>query len=425
MQAKRPRGTADVLPPEVERWHHVEGVIRKLCQQYNYGEIRIPEFEHTELFLRIGEATDIVQKEMYTFQDRAGRSLTLRPEGTVGVARSFIENKLYGGILPAKFYYLGPMFRYERPQAGRGRQFTQFGVELFGAAGPWADAETILLALDLFARLGLSNLRVLLNSIGCPGCRPRYRQALLEYYRNLSGDVCPACRERMERNPLRLLDCKEPGCRSLVASAPRATSYLCGQCHEHFQGVQEFLAAAGASLTVEPALVRGLDYYTRTVYEVISEDLGAQNTVCGGGRYDGLVEALTGPPTPAVGFALGMERLLMVLQSQGRVTTAGRPLDVFVVAAGEEGRKQAPLLSQRLRRTGLATDADFLDRSVKAQMKHAGRAGARLVLVVGDEELARGKVLVKEMASGQQWSLDLGDLEAGIERALGGEEGQE
>lgn len=423
MQAKRPRGTADILPPEVERWHHVENVTRNLCREYNYGEIRIPEFEHTELFLRIGEATDIVQKEMYTFLDRGGRSLTLRPEGTVGVARAYIENKLYGGVLPVKFYYLGPMFRYERPQAGRGRQFHQFGVELFGSSGPWADAETILLAVDLFERLGLADLTVQLNSLGCPDCRPSYRQEVLEYYQNYQHQLCGACRERMERNPLRLLDCKEEACRSLLAGAPRATESLCDACGTHFEAVQAFLAGAGAALTIEPTLVRGLDYYTRTVYEVVSEDLGAQNSVCGGGRYDGLVEALGGPPTPAVGFALGLERLLTILKTQGRMDAAGRPLDVFVVATGESSRKQAPLLAQRLRRAGYAADVDFMDRSVKAQMKHADRVGARAVLVVGDAELAAGQVLIKHMASGQQDALDLSGLEPGVGAVLGRKEG--
>jgi histidyl-tRNA synthetase len=401
----------------------VESVTRSLCQEYSYGEIRIPEFEHTELFLRIGEATDIVQKEMYTFLDRGGRSLTLRPEGTVGVARAYIENKLYGGVLPAKFYYLGPMFRYERPQAGRGRQFHQFGVELFGAPGPWADAETILLAVDLFERLGLAHLTVLLNSLGCPDCRPRYRQQVLEYYRSFQHQLCSACRERMERNPLRLLDCKEEACRGLLPGAPRATDSLCDKCGVHFEEVRAFLAGAGASVRVEPTLVRGLDYYTRTVYEVVSKDLGAQNSVCGGGRYDGLVEALGGPPTPAVGFALGLERLLTILKNQGRTATAARPLDVFVVATGESSRKQAPLLAQRLRRAGYSTDVDFLDRSVKAQMKQADRVGARTVLVVGDAELVAGQVLVRHMASGQQEVVDLGELEPGVGAVLGRKEG--
>jgi histidyl-tRNA synthetase len=401
----------------------VESVTRSLCREYSYGEIRIPEFEHTELFLRIGEATDIVQKEMYTFLDRGGRSLTLRPEGTVGVARAYIENKLYGGVLPAKFYYLGPMFRYERPQAGRGRQFHQFGVELFGAPGPWADAETILLAVDLFERLGLAHLTVLLNSLGCPDCRPRYRQQVLEYYRSFQHQLCSACRERMERNPLRLLDCKEEACRGLLPGAPRATDSLCDKCGVHFEEVRAFLAGAGASVRVEPTLVRGLDYYTRTVYEVVSKDLGAQNSVCGGGRYDGLVEALGGPPTPAVGFALGLERLLTILKNQGRTATAARPLDVFVVATGESSRKQAPLLAQRLRRAGYSTDVDFLDRSVKAQMKQADRVGARTVLVVGDAELVAGQVLVRHMASGQQEVVDLGELEPGVGAVLGRKEG--
>jgi len=423
VQAQKPRGTADIFSPEVERWQHVEGVARNLCREYNYGEIRIPEFEHTELFLRIGEVTDIVQKEMYTFLDRGGRSLTLRPEGTVGVARSFIENKLYGGVLPVKFYYLGPMFRYERPQAGRGRQFHQFGVEVFGASGPWADAETILLAVDLFKRLGLTDLAVLLNSLGCPDCRPAYRQQVLAYYQDYRHQLCRACRERMDRNPLRLLDCKEETCRSLLADAPRATEALCPECDSHFETVQAFLAGAGANSRVEPRLVRGLDYYTRTVYEVVSKDLGAQNTVCGGGRYDGLVEALGGPPTPAVGFALGLERLLSILKTQGRTATAGRPLDVFVVATGESSRKQAPRLAQRLRHAGYATDVDFLDRSVKAQMKHAGRVGARTVLMLGDAELATGQVLVRHMASGRQDVLELGDLEPGVAAVLGRKDG--
>ena len=419
MQARRPRGTADILPQEAARWHHVESTIRSLCSRYGYGELRSPYFEHTELFSRIGEATDIVQKEMYTFQDRGGRSLTLRPEGTVGAARAFIEHKLYGGNLPAKFYYLGPMFRYERPQAGRTRQFAQFGVEVFGAASSWADAETILLAVNLFAELGLGGLVVQLNSIGCPECRPAYRQQLLEYYRGLSPeDLCPACQTRREDNPLRLLDCKESMCQSWRQGAPRSVDWLCGHCDEHFAAVKAYLQAAQTEYVVVPTLVRGLDYYTRTVYEITSDRLGAQNTVCGGGRYDGLVEELGGPSTPGVGFALGMERLLMVLTEQGLMSDKESGLDVFVVATGRQGRRQAPLFCQQLRQAGFRVDLDFLDRSLKAQMKQGDRRGARLVLMVGDHELNEQTLVLRDMESKQQTTMAVDELLGAVRQAL-------
>lgn len=431
---KRPRGTNDILPAEAARWRHVEGICHHTFQAFGYGEVRTPIFESTELFRRgVGEDTDIVEKEMYTFPDRAGRSLTLRPEGTAPVVRSFLENGLHSCPLPVKLYYVGsPMFRYDRPQAGRHRQFHQAGAEIFGAADALADAEVVWLAVALLRSLGLRQPEVRLNSIGCPVCRVRYKEELREYYRGRLADLCPDCQRRFEENPLRLLDCKRD--RLAAGGAPTVADHLCGGCARHFAGVQDHLRLLEIPFSLAPDIVRGLDYYTGTVFEIVHGGLGAQASVCGGGRYDGLVETCGGPPTPAVGFAVGMERLLLALEDE-RAAAAGEGargdgtaapgdgalngagdgaldlIDLYVAAAGEEGRAAAIPLVSRLRAAGVRTDLDLAGRTLKAQMKHAGRIGVRLVAIVGEEELGRGTVLLRDMVKGEQREIPLDGLE--------------
>ncbi len=427
MLTARPRGTNDILPREAAHWRAVEAAVHLLCRRFAFGEIRTPLFEYTELFQRgVGEDTDIVEKEMYTFYDRANppRSLTLRPEGTAAVVRAYLENRLDAGPQPVKLYYVAsPMFRYDRPQAGRYRQFHQAGAEVFGAADPAADAEVIALAHGLFTELGLLGIEVRLNSIGCPGCRPAYRERLREYYRPHLAEACPECRRRFERNPLRLIDCKKDACRLLAAGAPPVIASLCPACAEHFTSVQGYLAVLGVPFAVDPGIVRGLDYYTRTVFEVVHGGLGAQSSLCGGGRYDGLVETLGGPPTPAVGFAVGMERLLLTMEKEGVLPPAGEGLDVFVTCAGEAAgtvRRAAFALLARLRAAGLAAEMDLAGRSFKAQMKHAGRLGARFVAIVGEDEVARDVVGLREMAAGTQVEVPAGEVAERVAAALRG-----
>ena len=418
-----PRGTRDILSPEVEKWHYLEDQIRKYCRLYAYSEIRPPIFEHTELFLRgVGETTDIVQKEMYSFQDRAERWLTLRPEATASTVRAYLENKLYAQPQPVKLYYMGPMFRYDRPQAGRYRQFYQFGVEVIGAGEPAADAEVILLAVHLFAHLGLKNLEVHLNSIGCPACRGAYRAKLLDYLSQHIEGLCRDCQARYQHNPLRVLDCKQEGCRGIAQGAPEFGAYLCAECKEHFAQVQAYLGDLGVKYQLNPSLVRGLDYYTKTVFEIISRELGAQGTICGGGRYDGLVEECGGQPTPGVGFALGMERLLLTLENSGIELPGLEPLDVFVASIGAGVQGPAFGILYELRRHSIRADKDYLGRSLKAQMKQAHRYGAPVVILVGEEELARDVVILREMATGKQAEVPLGEISQRILALMGGME---
>lgn len=413
MLTGRPRGTNDILPDEAARWRHVESLYRRTFLCAGYGEIRTPVFEHTELFQRgVGADTDIVEKEMYSFTDRGGRSVTLRPEGTAPVVRAYLEHGLHGQPQPIKLFYVSsPMFRYDRPQAGRYRQFHQAGAEVFGAADPAADAEVIALAAGFFRALGLRGFSVRLNSIGCPGCRPAYRERLRTYYAPHLGAVCDDCRRRFEQNPLRLLDCKRD--RALAAGAPSVLEHLCGDCASHFRAVQEYLHDLGVDFVLDPGIVRGLDYYTRTVFEVVHGQLGAQSSLCGGGRYDGLVEACGGPPTPAVGFALGMERLLLTLQQEGVALPVSGGLDVFVAIAGgageaDQARRAAAVLVARLRAEGVSADMDLAGRSLKAQMRYAAKYPARFVAIMGEEELARGTVALRDMERGTQEELSLG-----------------
>lgn len=396
-----PKGTKDVLPADSYKWQYVEGVARETARLFNLKEIRTPVFEHTEVFLRgVGDTTDIVTKEMYTFRDKGDRSITLKPEGTAGVARSFIENGLAGGVLPAKMYYIIPAFRYERPQAGRLREFHQFGVEIFGAEGADTDAEVIALADSLLKNLGL-RVKLHINSIGCPACRAAYNKALREYFSPHLEGLCYDCKTRFEKNPLRLLDCKEEGCRKINAAAPTILEYLCPECAAHFEALKTYLSLAGIAYEIDPRIVRGLDYYTRTVFEFVSDDIGAQGTVCGGGRYDGLIAELGGAPAPAVGFAAGIERLLLVMEATGVEIPRPEGPTAYLAGLDDACREKAFGLCVKLRAAGIAAETDHMKRSVKAQFKYADKLGAKYVAVIGGNELESGAMNVKRMATSE------------------------
>ena len=406
-----PRGTKDILPDTVAQWTHVEKVIRELCARYGYHEIRTPIFEHTELFLRgIGETTDVVEKEMYTFTDRGERSLTLRPENTASVVRSYLQNKLYAADALVKLFYIGSMFRYDRPQAGRYREFHQFGVEALGEENPAVDAEIIVLAVEFLRALGLQELKLHLNSVGCPKCRPVYREKLQEFFRPHLEELCTDCRSRFERNPLRLLDCKHEHCHALAEGAPRITDCLCDECRVHFTEVQSYLTAAGIPFELDANLVRGLDYYTKTAFEVKYTPLGAQSAVAGGGRYDGLVEEVGGPPTPGIGFAVGLERVLLALEKQELLPEEPEAVDVFVVALGEAAQIPAFKLLHELRAAKLSAAMDFAGRSMKAQMKQANKKNARFVAILGEDEVKEASALLKDMKTSEQKKLALKDF---------------
>ncbi|SCM80173.1 Histidine--tRNA ligase [uncultured Sporomusa sp.] len=411
MLTSGPRGTKDILPDSSGYWQYIEQVIREVCHNFAYQEIRTPIFEHTELFLRgIGETTDIVEKEMYTFTDRGKRSITLRPENTAAVVRSYLDHKLYAGPQPAKLYYIGPMFRYDRPQAGRYRQFHQFGVEALSAPGPAIDAEIISLAVEFLNKLGLNDLKLLINSVGCPVCRPVYRSKLQEFFRDKLSHVCPDCQSRYDRNPMRILDCKNEACIVQSQGAPHMSDCLCEECGSHFTGLQALLTAAGISFVLNPRLVRGLDYYTKTAFEIQYAPLGAQSAVCGGGRYDGLIAECGGQPTPGIGFAIGMERVLLALEKQELLPSVTNAIEVFVAPLGQETQAAAFEILTELRRAGIAADMDFMNRSLKAQMKYANKYPARFVALIGEDELAQNKVMLKNMEAGSQELIDKADL---------------
>lgn len=403
-----PRGTKDVLPSEVYQWHYMEETLRKAAADFGFSEIRFPTFEHTELFLRsVGDTTDVVQKEMYTFTDKGGRSITLRPEGTASVARSFVEHSLFGAGLPVKVYYIAPNFRYEKPQAGRLREHHQFGVEYFGSERPEAEAEVIGLADTFLRRLGLKDLHVQLNSIGCRECRPAYHAALKEYFEAHRESLCPTCLERMERNPLRILDCKNESCAKVAENAPVGLDYLCDDCRDHFEAVQTYLKEMGIAFSINPRIVRGLDYYVRTVFEFVSDAIGAQGTVCGGGRYDGLVSAIGGKDVPGLGFGSGIERLLLVMEAQGVEIPKPHGCDVFLAGLGDDAGLPVEKLIFQLRQLGISAERDTMGRGLKAQMKYADRIGAKYTIVIGSNELEEGTANVKQMETGEQTSCKL------------------
>lgn len=397
-----PKGTKDILPDESYKWQWVEGKFRECCAKYGFNEIRTPMFEHTELFKRgVGETTDVVQKEMYTFEI-AERSLTLKPEGTSPVVRTFIENKLYAGTMPAKYYYITPCFRYEKMQKGRQRQFHQFGIEIFGAKDMLADAEVICLALDFFKSVGITGLKLKINSIGCPECRSKYRSVLQDFLRPNLDQFCETCQGRFERNPMRMLDCKSPVCQGLVVGAPKMIDYLCDDCREAFEYLKKNLEALDIDFEVDPGIVRGLDYYTKTAFEIVSDQLGAQSTVCGGGRYDNLVEEVGGPSTPGVGFGLGIERLLLVLEAAGVEIPKPETCDVFIAYLGDAARLAALKLSKTLRENGKKVIMDVSGRNLKNQFKYADRQGAAYTVVIGEDEIAKGVVQLKNMKESSQ-----------------------
>ena len=408
MLTKAPKGTADILPDNSYKWQYAENEIRKLCKDFGVKEIRTPVFEHTELFSRgVGDTTDVVEKEMYTFNDKGDRSITLRPEGTAGAARSFIEHGLFNNPQPTKLFYQISCYRYEKPQAGRMREFHQFGVEYFGTQNYAADAEIIELALMLFTRLGLKDLTLRINSIGCPTCRKAYNDKLKEYLKDNYDSLCETCKSRFERNPMRIIDCKSSICKDIIKDAPRLIDYLCDECSEHFENVKTSLDNMDIKYEIDPDIVRGLDYYTKTVFEITADIQSSNTTICGGGRYDGLVEQLGGPATPACGFAIGMERLFLCMDAQGVEITDENAIDVFVGNIGAESVKYAQKLVHNLRLLGISADYDKLDRSVKAQMKQANKLGCKYSFIIGDNEIAEGKVMLKNMALGESVEVSL------------------
>jgi len=398
---QRPKGTNDVVPGDVHKWHYVESTLRKIAADFGFSEIRFPVFEHTELFVRgVGDTTDVVQKEMYTFEDKGGRSISLRPEGTASTVRAYLENSLYALPAPFKAYYMVPNFRYEKPQAGRLREHHQFGVEVFGAESAMADAEVISLADTFLKKLGVAGISLRINSIGCKECRPAYQQALKDYFGGHKDELCETCLSRLDKNPMRILDCKSPVCHSIAEGAPKTIDHLCPDCAAHFSELKGALDAFGIAWEVDPGIVRGLDYYTRTVFEFVTTLIGAQGTVCGGGRYDGLIQELGGKPTPGLGFGCGLERLLLVMESSNAPFPPAPAPDLFIAAADEAGTKAASVLSYALRQKDISVVTDLCGRSLKAQMKYADKTGARYCLVLGASEVESGQGTLKSMADG-------------------------
>lgn len=407
---KKIKGTEDVLPKDSYRWQFVEDVMRKESAAYGFKEIRTPVFEHTELFARgVGQTTDVVQKEMYTFDTKGGESVTLRPEGTAGAARAVLEHGLVNDSLPIKASYFVSCYRYEKPQAGRLREFHQFGLECYGTQSPVADAELICAAKSIFGRLGIKQLRLEINSIGCPTCRAEYHKALKEYFYGYKDELCETCNSRLEKNPMRILDCKSPVCSKIAGGAPKITDYLCDECKEHFASVQKYLDAAGVEYTVNPTIVRGLDYYTKTVFEFVTDFIGAQGTVCGGGRYDGLIEELGGKHLPSLGFAMGIERLLMLMDKQGIEIPKPSTCDLYVAVMGESASLKSFEIIKAVRSCGLIAETDIVGRGLRAQMKYADKIGAKFSMVLGDNEIEQGKAVIKNMSSGEQTEIVLDD----------------
>ena len=409
------KGTKDVLPKDVHKNQYIEATALDIASKFGYKEIRTPVFEHTELFQRgVGDTTDVVQKEMYTFDDKGGRSITLRPEGTSGAVRSYLENGLCNEALPQKVCYLTSCYRYEKPQAGRLREFHQFGVECFGSASPLADAEIIALAKSLFDTLGVKDLSLEINSIGCPTCRAEYHKALKEYFSSRKDELCDTCKSRLDRNQMRILDCKSPICHEIAEGAPVVIDYLCDECKEHFENVQKYLKAQNIEYTINPQIVRGLDYYTKTVFEFVSNSIGAQGTVCGGGRYDGLVEELGGQHTPSLGCAIGIERLMLLMEAQGCEFPEAEKPDLFIVALGEKATLKAVEIAKDMREEGFSALLDLNQRSVRAQMKYADKLGAKFNVVIGDNEVEAKTAKLKNMQTGEETEINLDTFVSGF-----------
>lgn len=408
-----PKGTHDILPSDVHIWQYVEKCIYDICKNFGYNEIRFPVFEQTDLFNRgVGDTTDVVQKEMYTFTDKGDRSITLRPEGTASTVRSYLENNLYNAPAPVKLFYIITCYRYERPQAGRFREFRQFGVENFGSSSPRTDTEVISLAMSLLKKLGIEDLTLYINSIGCAECRKKYNELLKTYLSEHSSELCELCNDRIGRNPLRVLDCKNSDCRNVINHAPTVDMVLCDECKNHFETLKSSLTDIGIDFVVDNTLVRGLDYYTKTVFEIKSSDLGAQSTVCGGGRYDGLVEQLGGSSTPGIGFSVGLERLIDVLTKKGLLPEPQNDITLFVASIGELATNFAFKLVTELRRLGVSAEFDHLNRSVKAQLKYADKLNAKYSLVLGDDEIESGVAIIKNMYSGENKEIKIDELSA-------------
>lgn len=414
MLVKAPKGTKDLLPNESFKWQYIETVFKSLSSKFGFKEIRTPIFEHTELFLRgVGETTDIVEKQMYSFQDYGKRNITLKPEGTASSVRSFIENKLYAQTQPTKLSYITPCFRYEKPQTGRLREFHQLGVEVFGADSALADAEVIFLATEFFSRLGVKNLELKINSIGCEVCRPTYKEALLDFFKPKYDELCDTCKIRYEKNPMRIIDCKSKTCQELAKGAPRPIEFLCDTCKTHFSDLKAYLEGLGINYTLDPDIVRGLDYYTKTAFEIVSQDIGAQGTVCGGGRYDHLVESIDGPETPGVGFAIGQERLVLIMENQGLSFGSPPTLEYFILPMNEATMNMGLSVLKTLRDAGISAELDLMQRNVKGQFKYADKRQAQNVIIIGEEELEKNLVSVKNMESGEQRMIS---IEALIEK---------
>lgn len=409
------KGTKDVLPKEVHKNQYIEATALDIAEKFGYKEIRTPMFEHTELFQRgVGDTTDVVQKEMYTFDDKGGRSITLRPEGTAGAVRSYLENGLCNEALPQKVCYVGPFFRYEKPQAGRLREFHQFGVECFGTASPLADAELISLGKSIFDTLEVKDISLEINSIGCPTCRAEYHKALKEYFSSRKDELCDTCRDRLDRNPMRILDCKSPVCSDIAKDAPVVTDYLCEECDAHFKKVQEYLKAMHIDYTINPKIVRGLDYYTKTVFEFITNSIGAQSAVAAGGRYDGLVDELGGQKTPSLGFAMGLERIMLLMEAQNAPFPDANVPDLFVVALGDKATLKAVEIVKDMRAEGFTALMDLNQRSVRAQMKYADKLGAKFNIVIGDNEVENGTAKLKNMSTGEETDIALETFVSGF-----------
>lgn len=408
MEIQAPKGTKDMLPSDAYKWHYVENIFRELSKNFGVREIRTPIFEHTELFLRgVGETTDIVQKEMYTFEDKGSRSITLKPEGTAPAVRAFIENRLFNEAQPTKLFYITPCFRYEKAQKGRYRQFHQFGIEMFGASNPSIDAEVMALAMQVLKKIGLKGLTLNINNLGCPECRPKYNEALKKFLQDNYDNLCPTCKTRFEKNPMRILDCKEKSCKEITKNAPIILDYVCEDCSDHFTKVKEYLELLGIEYNVDPGIVRGLDYYTKTIFEILNSDF----TVCGGGRYDKLIEEIGGPEMPAVGFGMGIERLIMAIEKEGIEIPKDPVVELYLASRGEEGAKEAFKLANALRNIGVSAEINHAGRSFKAEMKYANKIGAKFSVVLGDDELQSRKARFKRMEDGEQFEISLDDLE--------------
>ena len=403
MIIKAPKGTMDVIPENSYKWQYIEQKMREITKEFGVYEIRTPVFEHTELFARgVGDTTDVVEKEMYTFNDKGDRSITLRPEGTAGAVRLFIEHGLFNNPMPIKTYYLTSCYRYEKPQAGRMREFHQFGIEYFGSGAPSADAEIMELALTLYDRLGLKGLSLNINSIGCPKCRSEYNKKLKEYLQSNYDNLCDTCKSRFDRNPMRILDCKSSICKDIVKDAPLLIDHICDECSDHFEQVKKYLDAVGIEYSIDPYIVRGLDYYTKTVFEIIAQNKNSNNTICGGGRYDGLVQELGGNATPACGFALGMERLLLTMEEQGIEIPNNSNVKLYIGNIGADNGIYAHKLAHQLRLNGISAETDHLGKSVKAQLKYANKINAEYTIVLGDDEIFTNQCKIKNMSDGSE-----------------------